>query len=69
MSGWIEPIILSIRRRVDIFLVGTLRFKASFPWARKVDEEAEKQYVKLNFPNTSRIETAGNLWVDPVDGE
>lgn len=45
------------------------RFKASFPWARKVEEEAEKQYVKSYYPKTSKEETAGNLWVDPNDGK
>jgi len=50
-------------------VLGKFRFKASFPWAKKAEEEAEKNFVKAHFPNTSKIETAGNLWVDPVDGE
>jgi len=50
-------------------VLGSFRFKASFPWAKKAEEEAEKQFVKAHFPNTSKIETAGNLWVEPVDGE
>ncbi|KAA8904980.1 hypothetical protein FN846DRAFT_14909 [Sphaerosporella brunnea] len=56
-----------MRRSKDGFVSSTGMFKASFPWARKIEEEAEKQYVKSHFPNTSKIETAGNLWVDPVD--
>ena len=44
------------------------RFKASFPWASKKDEEDERRYVKATFPKTSTDETAGNLWVHPADG-
>lgn len=56
-----------MRRSKDGFVSSTGMFKASFPWAKKAEEEAEKNFVKAHFPNTSKIETAGNLWVDPVD--
>jgi len=56
-----------MRRSKDGFVSSTGMFKASFPWAKKSDEEAEKRYVKEHFENTSKEETAGNVWVDPVD--
>ncbi|KAI5795526.1 hypothetical protein EDC01DRAFT_717004 [Geopyxis carbonaria] len=56
-----------MRRSHDGFVSSTGMFKASFPWARKVEEESEKQYVKTHFKNTSREETAGNVWVEPTD--
>jgi len=47
---------------------GALRFKASFPYARKIDEEAEKQYVKSNFKNTSKEETAVSVYRKSPNG-
>lgn len=44
------------------------RFKASFPWAKKKEEDIERQYVRDHFAQTSSEETAGNLWVHPTDG-
>lgn len=45
------------------------RFKASFPWAKKTEEDRERQYVKDHFVKTSPEETAGNLWIHPTDGK
>jgi len=44
------------------------RFKASFPWAAKDDEDLERRYVKATY-HASPEETAGNLWIDPEDGK
>lgn len=46
----------------------SFRFKASFPWAKKKEEDIERQYVRDHFAQTSSEETAGNLWVHPTDG-
>jgi len=42
-------------------------FKASFPWAKKKEEDHERQYVREHFEKTSPDETAGNLWIHPTD--
>jgi hypothetical protein len=41
---------------------GTGLFKASFPWATKEQEAAEKRYIK-QLPGTDAAEVAGNVWV------
>ena len=57
---------------IECMLMGVFsanRFKVSFPWARKSEEALERQYIKTHYKSTSNEETAGNLWVDPTDGE
>jgi len=56
-----------MRRSSDGFVSCTGMFKAAFPWASKKEEDDERKYVKENFPDTSKDETAGNLWVHPRD--
>lgn len=56
------------RQEVDSFLA-QCRFKASFPWAKKKEEDHERQYVREHFEKTSSDETAGNLWIHPSDGK
>ena len=43
-------------------------FKASFPWAKQSEEQAERQYLK-SFPDTSRDEVAGNVWIPEKFGK
>ncbi|KAH0605581.1 uncharacterized protein H6S33_004803 [Morchella sextelata] len=56
-----------MRRSQDGFVSSTGMFKASFPWAKKKEEDLERQYVREHFAQTSNEETAGNLWVHPTD--
>ncbi|KAL7275657.1 hypothetical protein RUND412_001390 [Rhizina undulata] len=56
-----------MRRSQDGFVSSTGMFKASFPWALKKEEDAERQHVKEFFARTSTEETAGNVWVHPAD--
>lgn len=56
------------RQEVNSFLA-ECRFKASFPWAKKKEEDHERQYVREHFEKTSSDETAGNLWIHPTDGK
>jgi len=37
-------------------------FKASFPWAKTAEEQAEKEYLK-SLSATSQDEVAGNVWI------
>ena len=43
-------------------------FKAAFPWAQQEEELAEKEYIKT-LVGTSSEEIAGNVWLDPDQGE
>lgn len=56
-----------MRRSSDGFVSCTGMFKAAFPWATKREEDEERKYVKDHFLDTSKDETAGNLWVHPRD--
>ncbi|PUU74981.1 hypothetical protein B9Z19DRAFT_1103169 [Tuber borchii] len=56
-----------MRRSQDGYVSSTGMFKASFPWAKKKEEDHERQYVREHFEKTSSDETAGNLWIHPTD--
>ncbi|KAI9821527.1 MAG: hypothetical protein M1826_000649 [Phylliscum demangeonii] len=54
-----------MRRSSDGYVNATGMFKVAFPWATQPEEDQERAYLKT-LPETSREETVGNLWVDPV---
>ena len=43
-------------------------FKAAFPWAKHVEELAEKERIKAKT-STSQDEIAGNIWISEHHGE
>ncbi|RPA74917.1 hypothetical protein BJ508DRAFT_28285 [Ascobolus immersus RN42] len=58
-----------MKRASDNFVSATGMFKAAFPWAKRAEEEEERRHIRATYPNTSKEETAGNLWVHPDDAQ
>jgi hypothetical protein len=42
-------------------------FKASFPWAKHAEEQAEREYIK-GLETTAQGEVAGNVWIPETHG-
>ena len=43
-------------------------FKAAFPWATLLEEEAERKYQKT-FQSAGLEEVAGSVWISPEEGK
>ena len=50
------------RRSSDGAVSASGMFKAAFPWATHVEEQAEKEYVK-ELTAAATDEVAGNVWI------
>ncbi|EDU41919.1 APSES transcription factor [Pyrenophora tritici-repentis] len=55
-----------MRRSSDGYISATGMFKAAFPWASLIEEDAERKYQKT-FPSAGAEEVAGSVWIAPEE--